>query len=335
MGKVLVARLSRRWRLLLIASGAAAVVYAVNASSLAQAPDTPRQRWIAHRGVHQTFDRTNLNKETCTAERMDPPVHGFLENTIPSMRAAFEAGAEVVEIDVHPTSDGHFVVFHDWTLDCRTNGKGVVREHSLAELKALDIGYGYTADGGASFPFRGKGVGLAPSLPEVFAAFPGRKFLINFKSREAREGDMLAAHPEWRASIFGVYGGDEPTQRAIELSPGLKGYSKKPVMRCLLTYMAVGWSGYVPPACRNTYALVPVNVAPWLWGWPNRFMARMKGEGSEVILLGRYSSGDPGAPGVDDEAALAAVPRSFDGYVWTNRIERVGKLTARRSAGQK
>ncbi len=27
----------------------------------------------------------------------------------------------------------------------------------MSELKTLDIGYGYTADGGKSFPFRGQG----------------------------------------------------------------------------------------------------------------------------------------------------------------------------------
>ena len=41
-----------------------------------------------------------------------------------------------------PASDGHFAVFHDWTLDCRAEGKGVTREHSLAALKQLDVGYG-------------------------------------------------------------------------------------------------------------------------------------------------------------------------------------------------
>ena len=33
----------------------------------------------------------------------------------------------MIEIDVHPTTDGQFAVFHDWTLDCRTNGAGVTR----------------------------------------------------------------------------------------------------------------------------------------------------------------------------------------------------------------
>ena len=92
------------------------------------------------------------------------------------MEAAFAAGADVVEFDVHPTTDGKFAVFHDWTARLPHRGQGRHARASLAELKALDIGYGYTADGGKTFPFRGKGVGLMPSLDEVLATFPDRGF---------------------------------------------------------------------------------------------------------------------------------------------------------------
>lgn len=47
----------------------------------------------------------------------------------------------------------------------------------MNELKKLDVGYRYTADNGESYPFRGKGIGMMPSLDEVFAAFPNREFL--------------------------------------------------------------------------------------------------------------------------------------------------------------
>ena len=132
------------------------------------------------------------------------------------MRAGFAAGADIVELDVHPTTDGEFAVFHDWTLDCRTDGHGVTREHSMAYLKKLDIGHGYTADGGKTFPFRGKGIGLMPTLAEVLAAFPQARLLINVKSRDPSEGEKLAAvlnklPAERRAQIM-VYGGDEPVE---------------------------------------------------------------------------------------------------------------------------
>src|SRR5688500_3307527 len=103
----------------------AAAIYFWNASWLAPAPTQPQLKLIAHRGVHQTFDKTGVEGTTCTATRIRPPSHGFIENTIASTQAAFDAGADVVELDVHPTTDGQFAVFHDWSLDCRTDGTGV------------------------------------------------------------------------------------------------------------------------------------------------------------------------------------------------------------------
>src|SRR5688572_21555994 len=67
---------------------------------------------LAHRGVQQTLHGT-IDIHTCTAA-IDPPEHAFLENTIASMRAAFAAGADIVELDIHATTDGQLAVFHDW-----------------------------------------------------------------------------------------------------------------------------------------------------------------------------------------------------------------------------
>jgi glycerophosphoryl diester phosphodiesterase len=299
-------------------------------------PPSGETRLIAHRGVHQTFSREGLANDTCTAERIFPPTHEYLENTLPSMRAAFAAGADIVEFDVHPTTDGHFAVVHDWTIDCRTEGTGETRNHDLAYLKVLDVGYGYTADGGQTFPFRGKGVGMMPEIEEVLAAFPNGRFLVNYKSNDEREGDMLAAllqaHPEWRPLVWGVYGGGAPTYRARELIGGnLVTFAPGRTMQCLLQYLGLGWTGFVPEPCRDTAVMVPINLAWLVWGWPNLFVERMRSAGSEVILLGPYGPGDVGTSGVDTPELLAQVPRPFAGYVWTNRIEVIGPaLTALR-----
>lgn len=312
----------------------AAAVYLLNASWLASAPDDPQLRLIAHRGVHHTFDRTGIGNDTCTAERIFPPEHGLMENTIASMQAAFDAGADAVELDVHPTTDGHLAVFHDWTLDCRTQGEGRTRDHDLAYLKSLDIGHGYTADGGVTFPLRGKGVGLMPTLDEVLEALPDGRFVVNFKSREAREGPMLAALLEgrqgWRASVWGAYGGAEPTVAAKARLPELKVWTRDSLLGCGLRYLGYGWTGIVPAACRDTVLMVPVNYAWLLWGWPNRFMQRMDGAGTDIILVGPFESGDPGTSGIDDAETLARVPARFDGWLWTNRIEIVGPLAGAR-----
>lgn len=303
------------------------VIYVFNASWRV-APPPGESGLIAHRGVHQTYGREGLENDTCTAMRIDPPRHGLLENTLPSMAAAFAAGADIVELDVHPTTDGQFAVMHDWTLDCRTEGQGETRSHAMATLKALDIGYGYTADGGQTFPFRGKGIGQMPELKEVLTEFPQRQFLINFKSREAREGDMLAAmladNPAWRPAIWGAYGGDEPTYRAAAAIDGLNVWSRRGLMDCLVQYELTGWIGLMPDACRNTKVMIPINLASWLWGWPNLLLQRLHDAGSQVILLGPYGAGDPGTAGIDDLETLAQVPDRFTGYIWTNRVEIIG-----------
>jgi glycerophosphoryl diester phosphodiesterase len=323
-----------KWRILLALLVLVAGLYVFNASWRVAPPTDPQVALIAHRGVHQTFGREGLENDTCTAERINTPEHEFIENTLPSMQAAFAAGADIVELDVHPTTDGQFAVMHDWTLDCRTEGSGETRSHDMAYLRTLDLGHGYTADGGATFPLRGKGIAMMPELKQVLAAMPERRFLVNFKSREEREGDMLAAllaeHPEWRQAIWGAYGGDEPTYRAAGLINGLAAWSRRGLVDCLVQYAGLGWSGYMPQPCRDTKVMLPINLAPFVWGWPNLFLDRMRHAGSEVILLGPYGAGDPGTAGIDTLEQLAQVPDSFEGYLWTNRIERIGPAWAAR-----
>ncbi|MGH7764580.1 MAG: glycerophosphodiester phosphodiesterase [Candidatus Dormibacteraceae bacterium] len=64
------------------------------------------------------------------------------ENTLTSFRSAIEAGCDLVECDVHLSSDGRLVVIHDHTLERTTNGTGVVRDHTASELRKLDAGHG-------------------------------------------------------------------------------------------------------------------------------------------------------------------------------------------------
>lgn len=316
------------WRYLIVfVVLAAAFLYLNNTSLLAEKRDGS-PTLLAHRGIAQSFDTRNLQNDTCTAERMLPPKHDYLENTIPSMRASFEAGADIVEIDIHPTTDGKFAVFHDWTLDCRTEGHGPTRDHAMAELKQLDIGYGYTANGGKTYPFRGKGVGLMPSLEEVLSAFPDKRFLINVKSNDPDEGRKLAARletlsPDRRSDLM-VYGGDRPVAELSKRLPDIKIASKTALKACLLPYIAYGWTGIVPKGCDNRLVLVPINIAPWLWGWPDRFLARMQEADASVFALGPYRGGGFSS-GIDNEEVLERLPEGYAGGIWTNDIEYVAK----------
>jgi len=61
------------------------------------------------------------------------------ENTLVSFEKAIEMGADGVEVDVHLSLDGHLIVIHDETIDRTTNGKGIVNQLTLSELKSFRI----------------------------------------------------------------------------------------------------------------------------------------------------------------------------------------------------
>ena len=91
-----------------------------------------------------------------------------------SFRSAIAAGCDLIECDVHLSSDGRLVVIHDHTLERTTNGKGLVRDHTAAELRKLDAGEG------EKIPLLqevvelalGK-VGLVIEIKQVPALYPG------------------------------------------------------------------------------------------------------------------------------------------------------------------
>lgn len=291
-----------------------------NASWLAPYPaGAPKQ--IAHRGLYQLYDKTGVGRDTCTADRIYEPYHGYLENTVPSILRAQKMGAWMVEIDIAPTKDGELVVFHDWTLDCRTDGSGPIREATLAELQALDIGYGYTSDGGATYPFRGEFIGAMPTFEEVVRALPVRgRLMINFKSKDASEADLVAAKlkalgRDPAASGDGFYGHIAPITRIRELFPDAWAWNGEEARACSEEYAAYGWSGILPGSCRGKTMLIPLNYQWMFWGWPNRLIARMEEYGGEIIIIGPV--GDNRPRGITLPEQLTEIPNSFNGYVWT------------------
>jgi glycerophosphoryl diester phosphodiesterase len=62
------------------------------------------------------------------------------ENTRPAIERAIDDGMEWVEVDVRLTKDRRHVLFHDGELDGKSTGHGKVKDHTLAELQALDAG---------------------------------------------------------------------------------------------------------------------------------------------------------------------------------------------------
>jgi glycerophosphoryl diester phosphodiesterase len=61
-------------------------------------------------------------------------------NTWSSFETAFEAGADLLELDVQLTRDGEAIVFHDFTLQPKLGDPRWVRDLAWSELSNLDVG---------------------------------------------------------------------------------------------------------------------------------------------------------------------------------------------------
>ena len=62
------------------------------------------------------------------------------ENTLPAFAASLAFGADEIEFDVRLTKDAQLIVSHDNTLERISDGTGKLREHTLSELRELNIG---------------------------------------------------------------------------------------------------------------------------------------------------------------------------------------------------
>ncbi|TBL73957.1 glycerophosphodiester phosphodiesterase [Paenibacillus thalictri] len=63
----------------------------------------------------------------------------YPENTLSSFQAACDLSYTYVELDIQLSKDGVPVVMHDYTVDRMTDGTGMVRDFTLAELKGLRV----------------------------------------------------------------------------------------------------------------------------------------------------------------------------------------------------
>ena len=282
-------------RVLLIATGAVIVFILYQAFYGGQAPGTPPQDSldvVAHRGMHTNWQKGAYDLATgCEATHIYTPTHPYIENTIDAIDAAFDSGATVVEIDIRRTSDDHLVIFHDDRLECRTDGAGRVSDQPLEYLQRLDIGYGYTHDGGRTYPFRGRGVGQMPTLVEVLEAFPDGRFWIDHKDGSMETARLLVdtlktLPPDQQAGLY--YWGPSDTlayiRQELPVITRLVGIRSE-VKDCFLPYLlTLGLAGF-PEHCRGTGLGLPPAYLRLAWGWPYRFLDAVHQAGLRFYLL--------------------------------------------------
>jgi len=104
------------------------------------------------------------------------------ENTVAAVRAALDAGAPAVEVDVRTAIDGTPVLFHDVHLGRTSSGVGPVRRRTVGQLKSLDAGSWFSDD------FAGEQI---PTLAEGLEAMAGRVRRVYLEVKGYREMEDL------------------------------------------------------------------------------------------------------------------------------------------------
>lgn len=96
----------------------------------------------------------------------------YPENTMLAFRKAAESGCDGIELDVQLTKDGEVVIIHDETIDRTTDGKGLVKDYTLRELRTWNAA---TVQGGRY------GFEPVPTLEEYCAWVKEQELVTNIE----------------------------------------------------------------------------------------------------------------------------------------------------------
>ncbi|MBR3873093.1 MAG: hypothetical protein IKJ26_02885 [Clostridia bacterium] len=108
----------------------------------------------------------------------------FPENTMAAYRSAVELKPDMIEMDVHMTSDGVLICMHDHMVDRTTDGEGLIREKTLAQMQALDAG---SWKGEA---FRGEKVPTFAEFLDFMRDYPDILLNVELKDYPAHSGQF-------------------------------------------------------------------------------------------------------------------------------------------------
>ena len=101
------------------------------------------------------------------------------ENTLCAFEKALEMGCDGLELDIHFSKDKHLIVCHDEKVDRTTNGKGLIKDMTLQEIKELDAGSWYNSE------FSDERI---PTLEEIFELIKDKDILLNI---ELKSGPII------------------------------------------------------------------------------------------------------------------------------------------------
>jgi hypothetical protein len=137
---------------------------------------------------------------------------------------------------------------------------------------------------------------------------------------------ILAAIPVGSKAVF--YGSDDAVGAIAKVRPDVAAFSVTKAQACVSDYKISGWTGSIPATCTNGTALVTMDqIGYTLWGWPNRFLARMENAGVRVIIAQDVADGK--IIGLTTADQYGEIANSYNGYIWVDNIAELGPALKR------
>lgn len=145
----------------------------------------------------------------------------------------------------------------------------------------------------------------------------------------ADQAAMLWAQLPTAGTDRSVMIGDDAAVAAIRQDqPKAWAFSIPGARACASDYRLSGMWGGVPASCQNgTMLLTLDDLGYTLWGWPNRFLARMQTAGVRVIIAEDVVDGQ--IKGLSDVNQYGDIANSYDGYIWVDNITDLGPALRR------
>ncbi|UQS86674.1 glycerophosphodiester phosphodiesterase [Nicoliella spurrieriana] len=145
--------------------------------------------------------------------------HDAPENTLIAFTKAVALGVDGIETDVHLTKDGHMVIIHDEDVDRTTDGQGLIKDLTLAQLKRLNANQTHPE----------LGIQRILTLGEMVQALNDLHFTgdvnleiktdhIHYPGIEALVADFFATHAHSFNVIYSSFN-LQSTQQMLKLAP--------------------------------------------------------------------------------------------------------------------
>jgi len=115
------------------------------------------------------------------------------QNTLAAFRNALTLPVDAIELDVHLSCDGQAIVFHDYTVDKLTNGRGNILDLDFAYLRSLNAAAHFRS----SWP-RAEQI---PTLREVLELAKGR-VRVYIEIKPSKRNGVYGSYPHMAETVL-------------------------------------------------------------------------------------------------------------------------------------